>query len=82
MTKKVVIKNFNDLVEVFPNMTLAHIIDVYKQVQNAIAFYDKQYQTCSQEEKKHTLELLEDSLKADAFLSSYLAKCYCQMCGF
>ena len=82
MTKKVVIKNFNDLVEVFPNMTLAHIIDVYKQVQNAIAFYDNQLKTCPQEEKEHVWELLEDSLKADAFLSGYLAKCYCRTCGF
>ena len=81
MTKKVVLRNFDDLVEVFPNMTLAHIIDLYKQVQNAIAYYDEQLRTCPQEEREQVWEQLEDGLKADAFLSGYLARYACKLCG-
>lgn len=81
MTKKVVLKNFDDLVEIFPNMTLAHIIDVYKQVQETIAILTEQMETCPQEEREHVWELLEDSLKADAFLSGYLARYACKLCG-
>lgn len=82
MTKKVVLNNFEDLVEVFPQMTLAHVIDVYKQVQKSIVYYENQLKTCPQEEWEHNLERLEDCHKTDAFLSGYLAKCCCQMCGF
>ena len=75
-TKTVKLKNFDDLVEAFPKMTLAQIIDVYKQVQCAIDYLDAKLRECPECEREEVFGQLQEHAKADVLLSGYLAR-YC-----
>ena len=81
--KRVIIKSFEDLVSVFPSMTLSNIIAVYLQVQEAIDNITARLNMCTDSDLYDDLEeSLVDNMKADAFLSTYLARLFCKQNGF
>lgn len=82
MVKKVVLNNFDDLVEAFPNMTLSQIIGLYKQVIGTVNELESIIEEHPEKDHTELVHRLEDSIKAEAFLSTYLARYCCKLCGF
>ena len=81
--KRHVIKNFEELMEVFPSLTMAQIINVYMGLQERIARISFLMEVGSE---RYSPDILEnnwiDCMKSDAFLSTYLARAYCIQNGF
>lgn len=81
--KQLVLRNFDDLVTVFPDMSLCQIIRLYKQIQNSIKNIELQLSICNVPRRREELNRdLIDHLKADAFLGTYLAKYFCRVNGY
>ena len=77
--KKVTIKSFEELVEVFPMMTNKQIMNLYKQALSVISFYNEyigQENTCEEKVLEY-LERLTPYVEVRDFLAGYLAQCYC-----
>lgn len=81
--KRLVLRNFDDLLTVFPNMTLHQIICVYSDANKAIKNVSELMKANSPKYSQEELsERLEDALKIDAFLGTYLARVCCQQNGY
>lgn len=80
--KRVTIKNFDELVTVFPSLTVNQIIVLYRAVLDMIDVVECKLGSASHEESNTLVKQLEDLIKADALLSGYLARYCCQLCGF
>lgn len=78
-----VITSVEELIEVFPSMTMPQVIMTYisglkhiKEINDALGICtDGQHQDA-------LLEQLAPYLEADTFLAGYLARCYCKMRGY
>lgn len=81
--KRLVLRNFDDLVAVFPNMTLHQIICVYTEANRVIKKVNRLIdKNCPKYSHEELLERLTDALKIDAFLGTYLARVCCQQNGY
>lgn len=84
-TKRVVIKNLDDLVEIFPNMRLSQIIHLYIIGLNRIKYYNKQIRfdaSPDDEELNAILDKISFYLEITDFLAGYLARCFCHQNGY
>ncbi len=81
-TQVVRIKSFEELLEVFPSMSMPQVILLYKSVVRHIERINESLGICTDEAHQNSLlDSLEPLLKANDFLSGYLARCYCKLRG-
>ena len=81
--KTIVLKTFKDLVTVFPTLTFHQIINLYYSVLDELEFVEFLIEYGTDKYTKEELQAKrEDCHKADAFLSSYLARVCCRQNGF
>lgn len=78
-----VIKSFEELLEVFPSMTMPQVITTYISGLEHIKKINDSLGICTDGQHQDALlGQLAPYLEADAFLSGYLARCYCKMLGY
>ncbi len=78
-----VIKSFEELLEIFPSMTMPQVIMTYISGLKHIKEINDALGICTDERHQEALlGQLTPYLEADAFLSGYLARCYCDMRGY
>lgn len=78
-----VIRSVEELVEVFPSMTMPQVIMTYISGLKRIKEINDALGICTDEEHQDALlGQLAPYLEADTFLAGYLARCYCHMRGY
>lgn len=82
MKQTLIIKDFDELVAVFPHMSLHQIISLYQSVLGTINTIESRIANEPNKDHSAMVERLQDAVKTEAFLSSYLARYCCKLCGF
>lgn len=78
-----VIKSFEELLEVFPSMTMPQVIMTYISGLRHIKEINDALGICTEEHHQNVLlDQLSLYLEADTFLAGYLARCFCKMRGY
>lgn len=82
MSKKVVLTSFEDLVEVFPSLNLSQIMQLYQDVLGTVHSIERIIEKYPEKDHTDLVLRMQDSIKAETFLSGYLARYCCKLCGF
>ncbi len=81
--KKTRITSLDQLIEIFPSLTQAQIIDLYLSVLKRVKHLDWMAGKVKEKEKaQDILDKWSFCMDCAEFLSGYLARCYCELCGF
>lgn len=78
-----VIRSVEELIEVFPSMTMPQVIMTYISGLKRIKEINDMLGICTVgQQQDFLLDQLAPYLEADNFLAGYLARCFCEMRGY
>ena len=81
--KKQVVKSMDELITIFPIMTIRQIMELYLDVLKNINAINAQLGACSfSQNVADLLDSLSPCLEARDFLGNYLAQCLCDLSGY
>lgn len=81
--KKTRITSLDQLIEIFPSLTQAQIIDLYLSALKRVKHLDCMAGKVKEKEKTYDImDKLSFYTDCAEFLAGYLARCYCELCGF
>lgn len=82
-TKGIVISSLEDLIQIFPSLTLPQIISLYRDGLQILARYNDMISCMKSDDNlDDLLTKIRKYIDCTDFLANYLARCFCRANGF